>query len=209
MKNSLSPLRARLALIVTFTLTFAFAGCSNGSGGMNTSEQAKDLDAALAKQDNMTQGLERLTKELTQVPEKEQLTAEPTRDAYGYYILERENNGQYKFHVPPASDSTTGAYKPANTYRVALVDYRRVAAGPYKRVDKDVTLPGFRLDADVTLIDHTIPAVVLRKTFKGEKPGAAEMESNIALAKDTDTEVLGKKPIDQIQKFLDGLPRKN
>ena len=196
-----------LAIVLWLAVELLASGCSS-QGGMNSADLAKETDAALNKQNNKSGGQERLLQELSQIPQKEQLSAAPARDAYGFYILERINNEPYKFYVPPAEDSLTGEFPPANTYRVALVDYRRVDDGPYKLIDKNRTLPGFRLDADVVLIDHTIPAVVLRKTFHGERPTGPDKDAIYASIKDTDTEVLGKKPLDQIRKFLDGLPIK-
>lgn len=126
----------------------------------------------------------------------------------GFFILERIQNEPYKFVSPPQPNSSTGEYSPSNTLRVVLVTYTKVDDGPYRLVEKNVTIPGYRLDADVVLIDHSIPAVVLRKTFRGAKPETMSPNSNYSTIKAGDTEVVGKKPIDEIQKFLNALPYK-
>src|SRR5678816_4430762 len=138
---------------------FAMA-CSGNQGGMSLEQTQRETDAALQKQDNKSAGIERLERELAQIPAKEQLTKTPYRDTLGPFILERQDGGPYKFYVAPLEDLTTGELPPANTLIVALVDYKKVDDGPYVIVEKNKTIPGFRLDAEVTLIDHTIPAVI-------------------------------------------------
>lgn len=182
------------------------SGCSR-SGGITAEESAREVDAVLEKGKKQTESLERILQEVTQIPSKEQLSAAPERDAIGFYILERHKDGPYKFYIAPQPNSATGEIAPSNALRVALVTYNKVQDAPFKLVDKNITIPGYRLDADVVLIDHTIPAVVLRKTFRGAKP-ATMSNSNYSTIKAGDTEIVGKKPLEDIQKFLNTLPIK-
>jgi hypothetical protein len=184
------------------------SGCSRSSSGINAGDSAREVNAAFEKQKNLTGGTDKILQEVSQIPSKEQLSTAPERDAFGFYILERQKDGPYKFVVSPQPNSTTGEFAPSNTLRVALVTYNKVDDGPYKIVEKNTTIPGFRLDADVVLIDHTIPAVVLRKTFRGAKPAAMSANSNHSSIKAGDSEIVGKKPLEDIQKFLDTLPYK-
>lgn len=187
----------------------AALACSSNQGGMSLEQMQRETNAALQKQDNTASGVEQLERELAQIPAKEQLTKTPYRDILGPYILERVGgSGPYKFYVAPALDSTTGKMPPANTLIVALVDYKKVDDGPYVLVEKNINIPGFRLDAEVTLIDHTIPAVIYKKTFKGEKPKSSLSSSNDLYVKEGDREIVGKKPFEEIQKFLAELPFK-
>ena len=192
--------------LVCLGLAFLAAACSGNQGGISLEQTQRETDAALQKQDNKSIGIERLERELAQIPGKEQLTKTPYRDTLGPYILERQASGPYKFYVPPALDLTTGELPPANTLIVALVDYKKVDDGPYVLVEKNITIPGFRLDAEVTLIDHTIPAVIYKKTFKGEKPKPSLSNTNELYIKEGDREVLGKKPFEEIRTFLAELP---
>jgi len=194
--------------ITASSLAFAMfaVACSGNQSGMSLEQTQRETDAALQKQDNKSAGIERLQRELAQVPAKEQLTKTPYRDTLGPFILERQDGGPYKFYVAPLEDLTTGELPPANTLIVALVDYKKVDDGPYVIVEKNKTIPGFRLDAEVTLIDHTIPAVIYKKTFKGEKPAPVLKNTNDLYIKEGETEIVGKKPFEEIQKFLAELP---
>lgn len=201
------PYRTIPAVLLITAVAFALA-CSGNQGGMTLEETQRQTDEALRKQERKTRGTERLERELVKIPAKEQLTNTPYRDTLGPYILERQEGGQYKFYVAPPEDVTTGEMPAANTLIAAVVDYKKVDDGPYVIVEKNETIPGYRLDAEVTLIDHTIPAVIHRKTFKGEKPKPGLAGSNSIYIKEGEKQVVGNKPFDEIQKWLSGLPRR-
>lgn len=194
--------------VLCVAIVFVISGCSRSSGGINAADSSRELDESFEKQKKTTEGLDKILQAVTQVPAKEQLSAAPERDALGFFILERQKGEAFKFVNSPQPNSSTGEYAPLNTMRVALVTYNKVDDGPYKIVEKNTTIPGFRLDAEVVLIDHSIPAVVHRKTFRGAKPETMSPNSNYSTIKAGDTEVVGKKPIDEIQKFLNALPYK-
>jgi len=191
----------------SIALAMLAMACSGNQGGMSLEQTQRETNTALQKQDTKSAGIERLEGELAQIPAKQQLTKTPYRDTLGPFILERQGGtGPYKFYVAPLADLTTGELPPANTLIVALVDYKKVDDGPYVIVEKNKTIPGFRLDADVTVIDHTIPAVIYKKTFKGEKPSPSLKNSNDLYIKEGDTEIVGKKPFEEIRTFLAELP---
>jgi hypothetical protein len=96
----------------------------------------------------------------------------------------------------------------ANTLVSALVEYKREPSGTYEIPEEKRTVPGYILNAEVTIIDHSIPAVIYRKTFKGEKPKSLLSDSNTIFVNKGAREVLGEKPIDEIEKYLNGLPSK-
>ncbi len=194
--------------LATFTFCIANTGCGN-SGGISREESARELDAAFQKQKNKSEGTERLQTELSKIPSQEMLTKTPYKNQTGViYILERENNGEYKFYFPPVEDSSTGEMPAANTLMAALVDYKKEPGEPFKIIEQDRIVPSFILNAEVTLIDHTIPAVIYRKTFKGEKPKARFGNSNTVYIKEGEDEVLGEKPLEEVRKFLNNLPYK-
>ena len=190
-------------LLVSLGLTLA---CSGSQGGLSDEQRSRETDAALKKQDNKSGGIERLQRELAQVPSTEKLSKEPYRDSLGPYILERQENGQYKFYTTPVEDMTTGEYPPANTMMAALVEYKKVDDGPYVVPEKNITIPGYRLDAEVTVVDHTIPAVVHRKTFKGASPKSKLAGANTIFVREGAKEVLGEKPIEEVLKWTRSLP---
>lgn len=192
--------------LATFTFCIANTGCGS-SGGISREEGERELDAAFQKQKNKSEGTERLRTELSKIPSREMLTKTPYTKTGVIYILERENNGEYKFYVPPVEDSTTGEMPAANTLMAALVEYKKEPGEPFKIIEQDRIVPSFILNAEVTLIDHTIPAVIYRKTFKGEKPKGRLGASTISIQEGED-EVLGEKPLEQVRKFLNNLPYK-
>src|SRR6478609_2287585 len=112
--------------VLSFTLAMLAMACAGNQGGMSLEQTQRETNAALQKQDNKAAGIERLERELAQIPAKEQITKTPYRDTLGPYILERQDNGPYKFYFPPIEDNTTGELPPANTLIVALVDYKKV-----------------------------------------------------------------------------------
>src|SRR6478752_6942171 len=110
--------------VLSLTLAMLAMACAGNQGGMSLEQTQRETNAALQTQDNKSAGIE---------------------------LLERQGStGPYKFYVAPLEDSTTGEMPPANTLIVALVDYKKVDDGPYVIVEKNKTIPGFRLDADVT-----------------------------------------------------------
>lgn len=195
-------------LIYVIALFAISAGCGH-SGGLSDEELRRETDEALAKQDNITNETERLRREISQIPAQEQLTKTPYRNKIGIiHILEKDSSGEYHFVTPPQGDSKTGEMPAANTLVAALVEYKREPTDPYKIVEEDRTVPAYILNADVTIIDHSIPAVIYRKSFKGEKPKSFTGNSNTVYVNKGAQEVLGAKPIREIEKFLYSLPSK-
>lgn len=205
--KTISNSRHLVAIILLVSVSLALA-CSGSQGGLSAEQVSRETDAALKKQENKSSGIERLQRELAQIPGTEKLTKEPYRDTLGPYILERQENGQYKFYTTPVEDMTTGEYSPANTMIAALVDYKKVDDGPYVVPAKNITIPGYRLDAEVTLVDHTIPAVIHRKTFKGASPKSSLAGANTIFIKEGAKEVLGEKPLEEVLKWTRSLPLK-
>jgi predicted component of type VI protein secretion system len=69
------------------TLTLIGAGCGE-SGRKSDEQQRQEINAALARQEKVTAETERLRRELSQIPDKEQLTKTPYRGSNGLiYIL--------------------------------------------------------------------------------------------------------------------------
>ena len=195
--------------LATFTLCTANTGCGN-SGGMSLEETQRETDAALQKQKNKSEGTERLRKELSKIPSQEMLTKTPYKNQSGIiYILERgDTSGEYQFVTPPSSDSTTGEMPAANTLMVALVDYKKEPSDPFKLIEENRIVPSYILNAEMTLVDNSISAVIYRKTFKGEKPKPQLPNTNTVYIKKGANEVVGAKPLEQVQKFLNELPYK-
>lgn len=190
-------------------MSFIGAGCGH-SGGMSDEQLRRETDAALAKQDKISEETERLRRELSQIPAQEQITKTPYRGGNGIiYILEKDSGGEYDFVTPPQGDYKTGEMPAANTLVSALVEYKREPVGTYTIPEENKTVPAYALNADVTVIDHSIPAVIHRKSFKGEKPKSFTGDSNTVFVNKGAQEVLGEKPIEEIRKYLNGLPSKN
>jgi outer membrane murein-binding lipoprotein Lpp len=181
------------------------SGCGY-SGGRSAEEIARENDLERAERDNLAKDRETLRAELIKIPSNQQLTDKPYRLGYTTHILERQSNGSYNFVYEPVADAATKRLPAANTVTAAILNYIRVPAGDFKVVGEDRIVPGYKLDAEVILIDHSIPAVIHKKTFKGEEPKPSLASSNTIASNRGDNEVLGKKPIDEIRKWLDSLP---
>lgn len=192
---------------VAFTLC-TNTGCGN-SGGMSLEETQRETDAALQKQKNKSEGTERLRKELSKTPSQEMLTKTPYKNQSGIiYILERRDSSEYQFVTPPVEDYKTGEVPAANTLMVALVDYKKEPSDPFKLIEENRVVPSYILNAEMTLIDNSIPAVIFRKTFRGEKPKPQLSNTNTVFIKEGANEVVGEKPLEQVRKFLNELPYK-
>lgn len=105
--------------------------------------------------------------------------------------------------------SDINAGSPEEVTTVVLLNCRKVRAGTFVVYSTLQTIydlnnkriPGFTQFCDLTIIDRTIPAVIYKKTFQGKPPGTDVSLSN------SDKEVLGNEPVEEIKTFLSGLNR--
>lgn len=140
-----------------------------------------------------------------QLPQRTRLTNDP-RVRGQLIILEREEPNT-EFSLSPRTSFTPQDPVPSpETVTVALVVYRRQSAGTYTAVNGNASLPAYRVNAELTLIDRTIPAIIHRRTFRGEEPGrAATGEDRYASARPGQTEILGERP--DVLGYVQSLPR--
>src|SRR6185503_4813220 len=100
------------------------------------------------------------------------------------------------------SEATTViAESPEEVGTVVLVTTRRQKFATYTITGSD-HIPAYILFADLTIVDRSIPAVIYKKTFKGERPEEVVDVSRY------ETEIVGTDPTYKISEFLAKLPHR-
>jgi len=100
------------------------------------------------------------------------------------------------------------ARSPEEVQTVALITCRKVKRGDYEQVSgakKGEKVPGYDMNCDLVLVDHTIPAVIYKKTFNSE---LLAFEDSSGLAHTGEKELVARTPHREMDSFLLGLPRK-
>lgn len=194
------------ALAIVLTATCLLSACESG-GGMSAEEIAKETNAAMDKVSKVAAGRAKLLEQLSQIPTNEQLMSAPVKETGKRFIILERETGPYQFAVPPEGDSITGEMPPIQSLVAALVQYRRQPEGEYEVVGQQRKVPGYRLDAELFLVDHAAKAVVYRKNFRGPKPQNYAGDTGNVYS-NSSNEVVGAKPIRDIEKFLNELPYK-
>lgn len=184
-----------------------FNGCGH-SGGITAEESRRELDKTFEKQKNSTGGKAKLLSEISQIPAQERLTKTPYKKDSQLPLLEKmESEKDYRLNDGLGADALTGEYPAANTLSVAFVEYKKEQVDTYTLPEDKTVVPGYILVGHLTLVDNSIPAVIYRKTFRGEKAKGLTDSNTVFIQKGV-KEVVGRKPTDEIRKFLDALPRK-
>ncbi len=197
----MKTLSLTLKFAVCVVFVFAALGCSSSPA------TESPTSAANASSSDETADLENLVKKVTQIPGK---TVPKPYKPYGGYIyqLERREGGDFKFSIDPKHASATYTLPAANTMFVALIDYKKVPDGQYKVEDTGELVPAFRRDAEITVIDHSVPAVVVKKVIKGQTM-RERMNSDKTVVRDHQTEIIGPEPLDEIREFFKSIPERD
>ena len=211
--NSMTRYAVCLSLIYLCVMS---VNCGYQSKPVAGYDPLAEAEAARKKEEDRKRGVEeakaaysRIIPAYAELPQRTQLTNTP-RIKGQLIILERdEPNTQFSLS-PKTIISTTGSQQapPApETVTVALIVYRREPFGDFK-TNEGKSLPGYRLNGEVTLIDRTIPAVIHRRTFRGPDPGMGVGNNQRAEGiRAGQTEIVGKRPDLDITGYLQSLPR--
>src|SRR5687768_2199590 len=171
-KNNMTRFGICLSLIYLCVMN---ANCGYQSKPVAGYDPLAEAEAARKKEEDRKRQAENAKQAYSQnipayaeLPQRTQLTNSP-RIKGDLIILEREEpNTQFSLS-PQTIISTTGSQQapPApDTVTVALIVYRREPFAVFKTNDGK-SLPSYRLNGEVTLIDRTTPAVIHRRTFRG------------------------------------------
>lgn len=200
--------RFRVNVIAALGLILCLLNGCGYNGGMTAEESRRELDKTFDKQKKTTEGKAKLLSEISRIPAQERLTKTPYKKDSQLPILEKmESERDYQLNGGLVEDFSTGEYPAANTLTVAYVDYKKEQVDTYTLPEDKTTVPGFIIVGNLTLVDNSIPAVIHRKTFRGEKAKGLTDGNTVFIPKGA-KEVVGQKPTDEIRKFLDALPRK-
>ena len=203
-----STKKLKTSQIITLGLILCVLNGCGYSGGRTAEELKRDSDKTFEKQKKTTEGKAKLLGEISQIPAQEQLTKTPYRKGSQLPLLEKmESEKDYQLTGGIVEDFSTGEYPAANTLSIAYVDYKKEQVDTYTVPEDKTTVPGYIMVGNLTLVDNSIPAVIYRKTFRGEKAKGLTDNNTVFIPKGS-KEVVGKKPTDEIRKFLDALPRK-
>jgi len=212
-KNNVTRYAICVSLI---SLCLLNANCGYQSKPVAGYDPLAEAEAARKKEEDRKRGLEAAQQaytqkipEYAQLPPRTQLTDSP-RIKGQLIILEREDPNTQFTLSPQTIISPAGSQQgpPApDTVTVALIVYRREPFGDFKTNDGK-SLPGYRLNGEVTLIDRAIPAVIHRRTFRGPDPGMGVGNDRRAEGvRAGQTEIVGKRPDLDVTGYLQSLPR--
>lgn len=98
-------------------------------------------------------------------------------------------------------DSPMIARRAEDIGAIVFLETREEQAGWYTDYKKKAKMPGYISVIDVTIVDHTIPAIIYKKSVKGK------LTRYVTLTKPTDT-VSNPPPLGDVVSFLNKLPRK-
>lgn len=200
--------RFRVNVIAALGLILCLLNGCGDNGGMTAEESRRELDKTFDKQKKATEGKAKLLSEISRIPAQERLTKTPYKKDSQLPILEKmESEKDYQLNGGLVEDFSTGEYPAANTLTIAYVDYKKEQVDSYTLPEDKTTVPGFIIVGNLTLVDNSIPAVIYRKSFRGEKAKGLTDSNTVFIPKGA-KEVVGQKPTDEIRKFLDALPRK-
>jgi hypothetical protein len=209
MKTSKAPLFTICLSLVS--LCVMNANCGYQSRPAANYDPLREAEIQRQKQENFNRSVEearqayiRNIPAYARLPQRTQLTNNPRIRGH-LVILEREEPNP-EFSLSPRTTVVPQAPVPApEAVTVALIVYRREPAGTFTAVNSNASLPAYRVNAELTLIDRTIPAIIHRRAFRGEEPGRATGENRWASARPGQTEILGERP--DVLSYVQSLPR--
>jgi len=140
--------------------------------------------------------------EYARLPGSSQMTGQPYINGKAVALSKDADQKEYTLDRSLLSEATTViAESPEEVGTVVLVTTRRQRFATYTITGSD-HIPAYILFADLTIVDRSIPAVIYKKTFKGERPEEVVDVSRY------ETEIVGTDPTYKISEFLAKLPHR-
>jgi hypothetical protein len=196
----IAPIRTTLFLLaVLITMD-----CSSSKPTINTNFRrnyptptpAPTVDPSIEN----TRRLGENTAEYARLPSSSRMTGSPYFNGRAIALTKDAEEKEYRQDYS-LLDNDVRAESPEDVGTVVLVTYRRQKFGTYTTTGYD-HLPGYVMVGELTIVDRSIPAVIYRKTFRGERPG-----ENVDISM-SQTEIVGTEPTDKISEFLSKLRRR-
>lgn len=145
--------------------------------------------------------------EYSQIPATTNLTKQPYIKGKIRILSKDPGEPGYRGYDLKISEDRL-AKSPDEVGTIVLLDFKKTRFGTYQEVmpsngDKPARVNGYFWTCDMTVIDRTIPAVIYKETFKGDKP-----DQWVSSDKATADSVNGAKPESSIIYFLNSAPVK-
>jgi len=140
--------------------------------------------------------------EYARLPGSSRMTGQPYINGKAIALSKDTEDKEYSLDGGLLSEATTVvAESPEEVGTVVLVTRRRQKFATYTITGSD-HIPAYILFADLTIVDRSIPAVIYKKTFRGERPEEVVDVSRY------ETEIVGTDPSNKISEFLGKLPHR-
>lgn len=140
--------------------------------------------------------------EYARLPGSSRLTGQPYINGKAIALSKDTEDKEYSLDRGLLSEATTVvAESPEEVGTVVLVTTRKQKFATYTITGSD-HIPAYIMIADLTIVDRSIPAVIYKKTFRGERPAEVVDVSR------NETEIVGTDPTDKISEFLGKLPHR-
>lgn len=137
----------------------------------------------------------------TTLPKTSRLTKKPYLNGLAVaYHLPAESKEYYSDDAFIPTDKK--AYEDSEVGTVIIIKDKSEWIGDYV-VPGHEPIPGYIVSKEVIIVDQSIPAIIYRKSFRGEKPPKEKM------LKLTDVTVEGEPPDEKVRDFLNNLPTKS
>lgn len=199
----LKTLLCLLAVLVT-------TGCASSTTNTNSRSAYKapspsptsGIDEAARLKAENNRRLQENTSEYARLPGSSRLTSRPYINGKAIALSKDAEDKEYTLNGGLLSEAVTVvAESPEEVVTVVLVTFRKQKFGTYTTTGFD-HIPGYIRLADLTIVDRSIPAVIYKKTFRGERPQEFVDISRYA------SEIVGTNPSNQVSEFLGKLPHR-
>ena len=199
--------RLYLSTLCFACLCFVLTGCQSSENARTDTAANAAVNSPANSNSRDLAGLILKDQEFSRLPETTKLTKQPYINGK-IRILAKEPSlpGYRSYELKIAEDRL--AKTPEEVGTVALLDFKQNKFGEYGEVNpldekKAIKANGYFWTCELTLIDRSIPAVIYKETFRGNKPDKKVMTDNPSI-----DAVNGEKPHASIIYFLNSTPLK-
>ena len=190
-----------LAVLVTTACATRTANTNSRSTYEMPSPTSTVDEVARLKSENQRR-LQENVSDYARLPGSSRLTGQPYINGKAVALSKDNENKEYSLDRVLLGEATTVvAESPEEVGTVVLVTHRRQKFATYTITGAD-HIPAYILLADLTIVDRSIPAVIYKKTFRGERPQEVVDVSRFQ------TEIVGSNPTNKISEFLGKLPHR-
>jgi hypothetical protein len=190
-----------LAVLMTTACATRTANTNSRSTYEMPSPTSTVDEIARLKSENQRR-LQENVSEYARLPGSSRMTSQPYINGKAIALSKDSEDKEYSLDSGVLSEATTVvAESPEEVGTIVLVTHRRQKFATYTITGSD-HIPAYILFADLTIVDRSIPAVIYKKTFRGERPEEVVDVSRY------ETEIVGTNPSYKISEFLGKLPHR-